>query len=221
MADTHSRKADKPPIQVAYDADAERNGAPPLRGEGGPGGASGAPTMMADGEPAVAEGARDTDGVHGQARHGADEAPSDLGQGIGLEEWTPPFYLRYRLPIIGGVVLSAAWLAASITFIAQHIGWRDLLLLLPHEVGGMAAGMLTPLALLWMVIAFFERGRRLRHDTEALGRNLHRLAYPSAGAQTRVNEITEALRRQARELTPASEEAAARAGVAQREGFIR
>ena len=158
MAETHPRKADEPPIQVAYDADAERAGEAPARGEGGPGGAPGAPTIVADGEPAVAEGAGDADGVLAQAPHGADAAPSDLGQGIGLEEWTPPFYLRYRLPVIGGVVLSAAWVAASVTFIAEHIGWRDLLLLLPHEVGGMAAGMLTPLALLWMVIGFFERG---------------------------------------------------------------
>jgi hypothetical protein len=66
------------------------------------------------------------------------------------------------LPTIGGGVLSVAWLAVCITVIEQQLLWSDLLLLLPHELGGMAAGVFTPLALLWMVIAFFERGRRLR-----------------------------------------------------------
>jgi hypothetical protein len=94
------------------------------------------------------------------------------------------------LPTIGGGVLSIAWLAVCITVIEQQLLWSDLLLLLPHELGGMAAGVFTPLALLWMVIAFFEGGRRLRHETESLRWHLKRLAYPSGGARTRMDEIT-------------------------------
>jgi len=40
------------------------------------------------------------------------------------------------------------------------------------------------------VIAFFEGGRRLRHETESLRWHLKRLAYPSGGARTRMDEIT-------------------------------
>ncbi len=52
MADRHPRKADEPPIQVAYDADAERSGAPPSGREESPGadplagGADGAPAAL-------------------------------------------------------------------------------------------------------------------------------------------------------------------------------
>ena len=129
---------------------------------------------------------------------------------IGPETWTPPFYLRYRLATAGGVVLSGAWLAAAAYFIDRQILWPDLMVLLPHEIGGLAAGVLTPLALLWMVIAFFERGRKLHHETRALHWYFSRLTYPSDRAESRVAQVTESLRRQARELSQASAEAVTR-----------
>ncbi len=67
---------------------------------------------------------------------GAGEAASSAIDEIGPEKWTPPFYLRYRLATLGGVVLSGVWLSASAYFIDRQILWPDLLALLPHEMGG-------------------------------------------------------------------------------------
>jgi len=79
-----------------------------------------------------------------------------------------------------------------------------------YVVASLAAGALTPLALLWMVIAFWERGQSLRRDTEALRWHMRQLIYPSDKAETRAHEISEILRRQTRDLTRASDEAAKR-----------
>ena len=84
------------------------------------------------------------------------------------DTWHKPFYLRYRLYTIAGVILSAAWLKGAYHYVENMLGWANLGELLPHEVGGIAAGAFTPLALLWMVIAFWERGQSLKHDTAAL-----------------------------------------------------
>ena len=75
-----------------------------------------------------------------------------------LADWHRPFHLRYRLASIGGVALSVLWLWASNTFVESQLGWENLVQLLPHEIAGVAVGILTPLALLWMVVAFLNVG---------------------------------------------------------------
>ena len=77
-----------------------------------------------------------------------------------LEDWHQPLHLRFRLASIGGVVLSVMWLWASNTFVESQLGWDNLVQLLPHELAGVVVGVLTPLALLGMVVACFERGRQ-------------------------------------------------------------
>jgi hypothetical protein len=127
-----------------------------------------------------------------------------------FDDWQQPFYLKYRLVSLLGVVLSVAWIAASIAFVDRGLGWDNVNQLMPHEIGGLAAGTITPLALLWMVVAFFERGQQLRRETTMLRWHLRRLIYPSDHAQSRLNQITDSMRRQARDLTKASEDAARR-----------
>ena len=127
-----------------------------------------------------------------------------------LEDWQRPFHLRYRLASIGGVILSVLWLWASYTFIENQMGWENLVQFLPHEILGVAVGILTPLSLLWMVVAFLSTGANWPKETELLRWHMRQLIYPSDRAQTRINEITDNLRRQARDLTNASEDAARR-----------
>ena len=116
------------------------------------------------------------------------------------DSWVAGFFLRYRIPAIAGAVLTLIWFGISYSVVSDQIGWGNVLHLLPHEIGGMAAGIVTPVALLWMVVAFFERGRSLRRETAALRYEISRLAYPSETASVRVREISDSLRRQARDL---------------------
>jgi hypothetical protein len=94
---------------------------------------------------------------------------------LSLEDWRQPLHLRFRVASIAGGLLSAAWLVGWYQFVETQLGWDNLLALLPHELTGLLVGMVTPLAMLWTVIAFFERGRQLRSETEALRWHLRQL----------------------------------------------
>jgi|GEM_PF-6647460 len=71
---------------------------------------------------------------------------------VEFNDFTQPFYLRHRLLSMTGALVTIGWLSASAWYIQTYIGWDVLFELLPHEVGGLTAGVLTPLALMWMVI---------------------------------------------------------------------
>ena len=119
-----------------------------------------------------------------------------------------------RLLSIGAVITSIAWLVASGVFLIEGLKLSDLMALLPHELGGMAAGVVTPLALLWIVVAYFERSKIYEKEAFALRWHLNQLTFPSDDAHVRTTKITDVLRDQAKLLTQASEEASRRAQAA-------
>ena len=128
--------------------------------------------------------------------------------------WRMPVYARYRLLSIGAVIMSTAWLLACGAYILEGFTFPDLLALLPHELGGMAAGVVTPLAFLWVVVAYFERSKIYEKEAFALRWHLNQLTFPSDDAHFRTAEISNVLRAQAKVLTHASEEASDRAQAA-------
>ena len=69
-------------------------------------------------------------------------------------EWLPPAHVRYRLLTLSAIVLSVGWVALGVWYVGQFFGFGELVALLPHEIGGMAAGFVTPLALIWLVVGF-------------------------------------------------------------------
>src|SRR3989338_1965813 len=68
--------------------------------------------------------------------------------------WIAPVPLRHRPPPAPRLGLTLVWLYFSVSVIGGSVGWEELAQLLPHELGGLFAGVATPIALLWMVIAF-------------------------------------------------------------------
>jgi hypothetical protein len=107
------------------------------------------------------------------------------------------------LLLIGGL-LTIGWLAIAIVYIDVDIGWGSLRYFLPHELGAILAGIFVPLAFLWLLLAYFARGREQRAETRMLAGYLQDLVYPAEGAGARVREVTAALRAQARELNEAN-----------------
>src|SRR4051794_13649689 len=118
---------------------------------------------------------------------------------------------RLRSPIfIGGAVASVIWLIAAAWYIQTQVGWSSLGIMLPHELGAALSGIATPLLVLWLVIAFIERGSELRSTALDLKRELEALSYPVNEADEKVRSIAQSLREQARALTEASDGAANR-----------
>ena len=103
--------------------------------------------------------------------------------------------------------ISAIWLALCGWYIQVSIGWGELLLLLPHEIGAFLTGIFAPLAFVWLALFFYVRGHEMRDTAAVLREELRRLTYPAEDAEEKVQAIAESLRAQAEELGAVSERA--------------
>src|SRR5215510_10703980 len=101
---------------------------------------------------------------------------------------------------IGAAVASAAWLLVVAIYIQTQYGWESVAQLLPHELGAGIAGVAAPLAFLWLVVAFVERGRELRRQVDLLGHQLDGLIYQPASDSARYQSVAQGLREQAKIL---------------------
>src|SRR5260221_7795477 len=109
-----------------------------------------------------------------------------------------------------GAGLSVIWLALATWYIQTQIGWSSLGIMLPHELGAAVSGVATPLLVLWLVIAFVERGSELKTAADELRRELQTLSYPMEEAEEKAQSVAQSLRDQARILTETSDAAAGR-----------
>lgn len=112
--------------------------------------------------------------------------------------------------VIGGA-LSALWLGAAGAYGGLAIGLPGLLALTPLEVSALSGAVFAPLAFLWLVVAYVDRGAELRSEAESLRRHLSLLTYPAEAAEGRITTISESLRAQTRELAQATREAGGQA----------
>ncbi|MEX0922683.1 MAG: hypothetical protein WDZ84_07895 [Rhodovibrionaceae bacterium] len=101
------------------------------------------------------------------------------------------------LVILLGVVLSLLWCWAGWYYLEMAIGFDNLLLFLPHEIGQFAIGFFTPLFLLWILIALLHLLRRVA-----------RLNPPSPGGGSGPAPREPQLEPRAREASPAPASAA-------------
>ena len=100
-----------------------------------------------------------------------------------------------------GISVSVFWAFLCLTYIHTTLGWSFGSQMLAHELGALVAGMASPLAFLWLAMAYFRRGYDVRDHTEALRRQLEMLTYPAEEAEARIGQVSEALRKQAEELS--------------------
>jgi hypothetical protein len=66
-------------------------------------------------------------------------------------------------------------------------------------------GVLGPLLLIWIIALYFQRDRVFLQHASRLGNVLEALAYPTDGAEQRIEAVTNSLKAQARMLTQATE----------------
>ncbi|PZQ43830.1 MAG: hypothetical protein DI551_11340, partial [Micavibrio aeruginosavorus] len=71
-----------------------------------------------------------------------------------------PFRRKTSSIVLQGfaLMMTAVWIGLCASYIFTNVGWSTLAAQQPHMLGGFIAGMLAPVALLWMVMAFLQRG---------------------------------------------------------------
>jgi DNA repair exonuclease SbcCD ATPase subunit len=103
-----------------------------------------------------------------------------------------------------GAGLSAMWLAAAVVYVHNSVGWQNITTLMPHEIGGFLAGLLTPVALFWMVLTFWLRSVDVKLYADALRHEIQAMIFPSEEAEKRVNNDIDRLMRQTAEMSRAT-----------------
>jgi hypothetical protein len=118
-----------------------------------------------------------------------------------LPEMKFPVWVSYVQA--GAMILSVMWIAVAIAMMVGKMG-MGLLAMAPHELGGMLAGVLAPVALLWLALTHITRTYDAQRYGEALRAELHALIFPSEDRQQRISHDIEKLCQQAAELAGSS-----------------
>ena len=80
-----------------------------------------------------------------------------------------------QAPRLAGIVVSVVWIVLCGYYANTSIGWSNLLFMQPQEIGGIAGAAFVPLAFLWLVVAYLDRGQELRSVSTEIRQQLSRL----------------------------------------------
>lgn len=113
--------------------------------------------------------------------------------------------MKYKIVSAIGFVATVGWLGLSATYIGQNMGFAELFSQQPHILGGFLAGILAPIALLWMILAHIQRGSDINMYADALRGELQAMIFPSEDRKQIIHKDIEALCEQAAELSTSSQ----------------
>ena len=97
-----------------------------------------------------------------------------------IEENDTPNWLANNLHRLM-VWISIIWFGIVLIYISQFFGWSNLFLMMPDEFGAFLAGVTLPLAIIWVVMAYIDRGTNLKNEAKFLRAYLNQLVYPEDG----------------------------------------
>ena len=100
--------------------------------------------------------------------------------------------------------VSVIWFAIVLVYITQFFGWDNLFLMMPDEFGGFLAGITLPLAIIWVVMAYIDRGTSFKQEAKFLRAYMNQLVYPEDGAPQTAKAMADAIRSQVVELQEVS-----------------
>lgn len=103
--------------------------------------------------------------------------------------------------------VSAVWFGIVIIYISQFFGWSNLFLMMPDEFGGFLAGVTLPLAIIWVVMAYIDRGASFKKEAKLLRAYMNQLVYPEDGGAQTAKALADAIRSQVVELQEVTKQA--------------
>ena len=102
---------------------------------------------------------------------------------------------------------SIIWFGVILFYITQFFGWSNLFLMMPDEFGGFLAGVTLPLAILWVVVAYIDRGTSFKNEAKLLRAYMNQLVYPEEGGAQTAKAIADGIRSQVIDLQNATKTA--------------
>ena len=115
------------------------------------------------------------------------------------------------------IAFSVMWFGIVAVYITEFFGWDNLFSMVPNEFSGFMAGMTLPLAIVWVVMAYIDRGSSFRNETQMLRDSLNRVIFPDSNGSDATKMIADAIKAQVSDLKETTRDVCAQADVIKRD----
>lgn len=115
------------------------------------------------------------------------------------------------------IVFSVMWFAIVAIYITSFFGWDNLFSMLPNEFSGFMAGITLPLAIVWVIMAYIDRGNSYKNETRMLRDSLSQIIFPDSDGSAATKMIAEAIKSQVSELKEVTRDVCAQSDVIKRD----
>lgn len=115
------------------------------------------------------------------------------------------------------IVFSVMWFGIVAVYITKFFGWDNLFSMVPNEFSGFMAGITLPLAIVWVVMAYIDRGSSFRNETQMLRDSLNQIIFPDSNGNAATKMIADAIKAQVSDLKETTRDVYAQADVIKRD----
>lgn len=115
------------------------------------------------------------------------------------------------------IVFSVMWFAIVAVYISKFFGWDKLFSMLPNEFSGFMAGITLPLAIVWVIMAYIDRGSNFKNETKMLRDSLNQVIFPDSNGNEASKLIAAAIKEQVADLKETTRDVCAQSDVIKRE----
>lgn len=115
------------------------------------------------------------------------------------------------------IVFSVLWFGIVAVYISKFFGWDKLFSMLPNEFSGFMAGITLPLAIVWVIMAFIDRGSNFKNETRMLRASLNQMIFPDSNGNEAAKLIANAIKDQVAELKETTRDVCAQSDVIKRD----
>ena len=143
------------------------------------------------------------------AKHGKNDTV------ITVEEDTESWFANSLHRFI--IVFSVLWFGIVAVYISKFFGWDKLFSMLPNEFSGFMAGITLPLAIVWVIMAFIDRGSNFKNETRMLRASLNQMIFPDSNGNEAAKLIANAIKDQVAELKETTRDVCAQSDVIKRD----
>ncbi|MBR1601196.1 MAG: hypothetical protein IJ677_06405, partial [Alphaproteobacteria bacterium] len=115
------------------------------------------------------------------------------------------------------IVFSVMWFGIVAIYITKFFGWDNLFSMVPNEFSGFMAGITLPLAIVWVIMAYIDRGSSFKNETRMLRDSLNQVIFPDSNGNEATKMIADAIKAQVSDLKDATRDVCAQSDVIKRD----
>jgi len=115
------------------------------------------------------------------------------------------------------IVFSVMWFGIVAVYITKFFGWSNLFSMVPNEFSAFMAGITLPLAIVWVIMAYIDRGASFKNETRMLWDSLNQVIFPDSNGSEATKMIADAIKAQVADLKDATRDVCAQSDVIKRD----